>query len=167
MSKGKTDKKKRRQKKSRQWLVAARVRAREHLQEETRSLFASVGKKVSFVGTSGPKLSARILELAEPYKDLTETDEAIRMLIDTAVLAWNIAIKPEDEHPAEIEETLKCLRAPDAKTLADGREILAAMVRRKLKLFPSDRRFVVNHQLTMGAENANLRVVALQLPPGC
>lgn len=164
MSLGK-DAKKRRLKKLAKRVAPGRGSSREELQERTRAMFKSLGKKASFVDTSGPKLSARILELAEPYRAVAPTDQAIEMLIGTAVIAWNIATQPQEEHAAAIEEALKCFRAPDAEALADGRELFAALIRRKLKLFPLDRRLVASHKLTMAGENMNLSVVSLRPAP--
>lgn len=128
-------------------------------------MFASLGRKTRFVDGTGPKVSDRLLRLATPYERYAETDEAARMVIDTAAIAWNIAVLPKDRHADEIESALEHLRAPDAETLATGREILTAMVKRKLKLFPTDARVIVSHTLTTTREGFNLRCVSLPVPP--
>jgi len=80
------------------------------------------------------------------------------------VLAWNIAIQPEEEHAAAIEKALLALGNLDAEVIEDGRQALTALVRRKLDLFPDDRRLAINDRVDMAPGGILFHVVSTKLP---
>jgi len=164
VSGGKSDKKKQREKKRRQWMARATALSSERFREETRSLLASAGKEMTFGEASGPKLSARILKLAEPYLGIVRTEQSLRTLIAAAALAWNIAIQPEEEHREAIEHALSKLGNLDAETIEDGRVTLSGLIGRKLDLSPDDRRLVLNYQVDLAPGGILFHVVSTKLP---
>ncbi len=164
VSGGRSDKKKRREKKLRQWLARKKAPSIERFKDETRSLLASAGTKAIFGQASGPKVSERILELVQPYQIGVSTEESLRKLMETAVIAWNIALEPAERHSAAIEELISGLHISDAQVIQDGRRILTALVRRKLDLFPDDRRLVLNDHVDITANGFHFDVITTELP---
>ncbi len=112
-----------------------------------------------------PKLSERILVLADRLMPEKPSEEETRVAISLAVLAWNVAVVPlekRQEGLAVIGETMPDLNVIDRKEVEDHVLKIAQL---KEKLFPDDRRFAVNYRLV--AEEGGLQFeVAATSPEG-
>ena len=109
-----------------------------------------------------PKMSVVLEEFVEPYLSLADTDSGKQVLYHVAAAAWNAALLPERERGAMIEEFL----AKTKNVFPKGghkeiRDLLLAMVERKLTLFEHNKRFIVSIEFTGPAEGGYLSVASL------
>jgi hypothetical protein len=95
------------------------------------------------------KMSEVLEDFVEPYRELADTQDALRKLLNLGMLAWNAALLPEDQRQAIIDEILAAglSRASEAER-AQARELVEALVRRKEELFAANRRAIVSFELT-------------------
>lgn len=112
----------------------------------------------------GIKMSDVLQAFVEPYLDLANTLDELRLLFLTAVLAWNIALLPEDQQQAAIEDLVeKGIRAEDEEAegaRADLRSVLKELVARKELLFAEYNRFIVNFRLVGTGDGYHLTVLS-------
>lgn len=112
----------------------------------------------------GIKLSEVLAAFIEPYLDLANTLDELRLLFLTAVLAWNIALLPEDQQQAAIEDLVeKGIRAEDEEAegaRADLRSVLNELVARKELLFAEYNHFIVNFRLVDTGDGYHLTVLS-------
>lgn len=167
MSKGKSDKKKRRKEKMQRWLARRQVARAGGPQARPAHEFSP--EQAALASAEGPKLSARIWDLIKPYRDPDREDiepqDEVTRLLDAAVLAWNIALLPTDEHERRLDEAVQGLSRGDPQAREAAREFLANLVRRKLKRFPTDDRGVANYRLTDRGGQWNLTVLSMRRAP--
>lgn len=126
---------------------------------------AGFGDKELRRGPSGQeKMSDVLWAFIEPYRDYAATEEALRKLLTTALIAWTAALQPEDEREASIARMAEGL--PADKTLrAEFREIVHEMIERKLKYFAKYDRPIVDYELADTGTNYHLSVVSLVTEP--
>lgn len=126
----------------------------------------------------GVKLSEALIEISEPYdyEDLTLDD--YKKLIMMTIAAWNIANQPEekraehalgflkampgleDEMARELDEAvINAQKEPPAAIVMA--QMLYALMRRKLELFPNDNRIVTDFKLTETSTDRHLSVSSL------
>jgi hypothetical protein len=133
---------------------------RAHAQHVTARLGTEAVMRIEPKGQS--KMSAVLEEFVEPYLSLADTDSGKRVLYHLAATAWNAALLPEQEREAMIDEFLAKTKDVFPKGgHKDIRELLLAMVERKLALFEDNKRFIVSIELTGPAEGGYLSVASL------
>ncbi len=104
------------------------------------------------------KLSEVLLEFAGPFLPEPRRQKEYRTTIGAAILAWNLALLPA-------EEAVKSLRDEFAPRLgAEGSATIATLAVRKRELYPDDRRFVVDYELSMNDTGVVLNVVSMPTP---
>src|SRR5579875_3884268 len=94
------------------------------------------GTQVVYSPAGREKMSEVLEDLVEPYRGMALDAESFRRLLSLGVLAWNVALLPEDERWSTIDKMVDDL-LPGAGEL-DRSEVLAvigALVRRKLEHF--------------------------------
>ena len=64
------------------------------------------GTQVLYEPAGREKMSEVLEDFVEPYRDLADTDDAFRKLLNLGMLAWNAALMPEDQRRAMIDEML-------------------------------------------------------------
>jgi hypothetical protein len=112
--------------------------------------------------TEGPKLSAQILDLIEPYKSLATTSDAFEKLVVLGVVAWNAALLEGEERQALMEASVKAVvDTAGPQTRPDTQASLDRLLQRKLSLFPDDRRYIVDYRLTEAGPDIHLAVASL------
>jgi len=111
------------------------------------------------------KISEAILTLAEPL--LTQYREPHRMqaIIAVSVMAWNIALFPDEEH-AQVQGMLleslpPQLSGEDVGVLLSTIETLIA---RKRLLYPQVREYILTHQLSFVDNKVTLSVGTAPVP---
>jgi hypothetical protein len=113
-----------------------------------------------FPGPSGNKLSAVIIELAEPLID-TLADCDFGYAIDLAVLCWNIAILPQDEQEQQRQYIVKEMSKHYSPDIAEEIETWSKkLLERKNTLFAHDRRIVTNYTIQDEGDSHHLYVVS-------
>ena len=107
------------------------------------------GSRVVYEAAGREKMSEVLEDFVEPYRELADTQDALRKLLNLGMLAWNAALLPEDQRQAIIDEILAAglSRASEAER-AQARELVEALVRRKEELFAANRRAIVSFELT-------------------
>lgn len=108
-------------------------------------------------------MSDVLLAFIEPFRGLADTNEAMHRLITIALIAWNGALRPEDERQAFIQEMMGAMPADD-ELREDFVEIVHALIERKQKHFSEYRRMIIDYELTDRGKGYHLSVVSLLEP---
>ena len=111
------------------------------------------------------KISEAILTLAEPLRTQYREPHRIQAIIAIAVMAWNIALFPDEEH-AQVQEMLleslpTQLSGEDVGVLLSTMDTLIA---RKRLLYPQVREYILTHQLSLVDNRVTLTVGTAPVP---
>jgi hypothetical protein len=87
-------------------------------------------------------------------------DDDEEKAIPLAAIAWNAASLPEEKLIPRLMESVGHLAGEDPEAAAGLLALLAAMVRRKLDLYPGDRRMIVSYRFSGPDENRKLQVIS-------
>ncbi len=98
------------------------------------------GLKKVFHNPDGPKMSESLGDLIDPYCRRGITLDQFRKLVTTGVMAWNLSTIEEPLRCAELDRLVGTIEADGAH---DFKDIIHALVARKLSCFPNDNRFIV------------------------
>jgi hypothetical protein len=107
------------------------------------------------------KLSEVLLEFAKPLTVTTRTEEDFRVAVELAILAWNLSFLPADERSTFLKKSIPALSG-DKDLPFEVEQWIQMLLTRKQTLFPADRRFVGEHVLTGGPDDATL-IVAYEI----
>ena len=107
------------------------------------------------------KLSEVLLELVEPYLPEADSDEKLEQLITTAVIAWNACLLPADERDGLVRKAGREVGGFDKESTDLFMAALRELIIRKQRLFPTDKRFVVNHRVVTIRGKHSLQVASL------
>lgn len=131
--------------------------------EALRSPFLPSERPIRLVrSTSGPKLSAALLEIAQPYMTEDMPLEIRKSVLGMAALAWNLSITGILPIPeAERQELGEDNDQHDLLQLFDG--ILARMKDAKERSFPDNRRLIMDWEITETRDE--YRVLVASSPP--
>jgi hypothetical protein len=98
-----------------------------------------------------PKLSGMIWEFAGDFIRLGSTPEQRHVRLTAASSAWNIAASPSDQRQKILDrfmtEYQRCNPSANPSVSAAIRSDMEALIARKLKLFPTDLRQIINARL--------------------
>jgi hypothetical protein len=111
------------------------------------------------------KISEAILTLAEPLRAHYREPHRLEVIISMAVMAWNIALFPDEEH-AQVQgmllESLPTqLSGEDVGVLLSTMDTLIA---RKRLLYPQVREYILTHQLSFVNDKVTLSVGTAPVP---
>jgi hypothetical protein len=111
------------------------------------------------------KISEAILNLAEPLRARYREPHRLEAIIALAVMAWNIALFPDEEH-AQVQGMLleslpPQLSGEDVGVLVSTIDTLIA---RKRLLYPQVREYILTHQLSLVDNNVTLTVSTTPVP---
>lgn len=106
-----------------------------------------------------PRLSQRILHIAQPFLDDDEWGQAREFIIDLAVFAWNAALIPGGIDLVD-EVAAESFGAGSPAELAALRAMVAYLVDRRNALFPHDKRLVTTHDIVDTGGELRLIVAA-------
>lgn len=111
------------------------------------------------------KMSEVLEEFVEPYLLEAIGLNKRKMLFEIAIIAWNLAIMSEEQRKSALEELIGDI-LKNQKTIAkqDLNSILNEMVSRKLQLFPTNRRYIVDFQLEDIGNQFHLSVASTLAP---
>ena len=119
------------------------------------------GHKVVYEPAGLEKMSEVLEDFIEPYRDLADTEDAFRKLLNLGMLAWNAALLPEDQRRAIIDETLGAgLSRAFKSDRALAREFIETLVRRKEEHFAANRRAIMSFELTDTGAGYHLSVAS-------
>jgi len=111
------------------------------------------------------KISEAILTLAEPLRARYREPHRMQAIIAVAVMAWNIALFPDEEH-AQVQGMLleslpPQLSGEDVGVLLSTIDTLIA---RKRLLYPQVREYILTHQLSFVDNKVTLSVGTAPVP---
>ena len=111
------------------------------------------------------KISAAILHLAEPLRTLYREPHRLQAIIAITVMAWNIALFPEDEQPHVQGMLLE--RLPPQMGGEDVGVLLSTidtLIARKNLLYPHVREYILKHALSFVNDRVTLTVGTAPVP---
>ena len=104
------------------------------------------------------KMSEIILDFAEPFLEFVDNEKAILTL---AMAAWNIAIFPEEDRDAKIDElVIKCFPQDDPQPLEVIKAVVGRLITRKLKLYPDNKRILLGYEFIESGNRRMLNVMS-------
>ena len=111
------------------------------------------------------KISEAILTLAEPLRAHYREPHRMQAIISMAVMAWNIALFPDEEHANVqgmlLESLPPQLSGEDVGVLLSTIETL---ITRKRLLYPQVREYILTHQLSLVDNQVTLTVGTAPVP---
>ena len=111
------------------------------------------------------KMSEVLEAFVEPYLDVASNLEQRQKMFALAVVAWNIALLPEEEQQKEMEMMInQIFGGHDRQMQRDIRDILKELVERKQKFFADNQRYILDFELTGRRNDLRLSVVSSPSP---
>jgi len=111
------------------------------------------------------KISEAILTLAEPLRAHYREPHRLQAIISITVMAWNIALFPDEEHAHVqgmfLERLPPQLGGEDVGVLLRTMDTLIA---RKRLLYPQVREYILTHQLSLVDDKVTLSVGTAPVP---
>lgn len=112
------------------------------------------------------KLSTRIMEIAKPLTDNAVDHDGFEIVVETAVLCWNLALLPLDKQEEELRSLVRHVARGSPTGFASEVEAWAqVLLDRKRRLFGNDHRMVMKHTIEREGNNLRLLVVGTAMPP--
>lgn len=105
------------------------------------------GKNFTLVKGTDEKMSAVLLDFAEPLLDKLEDYPTIEKAISFAAVIWNLSLLPKSEQKKGLEDILKMFDDPEMRKI--GKDIAIMLLDRKEKCFPNNKRFIINYEFGM------------------
>jgi hypothetical protein len=103
------------------------------------------------------KMSEVLEEFVEPYLDFAQNRSQREKLFSIAVIAWNLALMPENERQQIIEQGTT---GNDPLARQDAREFIDELIARKQTLFAENKRYIVEFQLQDTGKTLHLSVAS-------
>ena len=119
--------------------------------------------KIRFISTKGNKISEALVAYAQPLLEECEDFSQFKTAIGLAMAIWNLCLLPENEREACYKEFLETLAGDDLKERVIYAKLIKTFIARKEEMFPGDKRFIVNYQLTDKGNKINLTVAVIML----
>ena len=105
------------------------------------------------------KMSEILEEFAEPYYEFAITYGQRKKLFETAMLAWNLCLIPEDDRVSSLAKLIE-QEISDDEDREDFKQIVSELMVRKLTYFADVRRTIVEFQLADHGHAFHLSVVS-------
>jgi hypothetical protein len=115
------------------------------------------GARVVVPGPGETKMSEVLWAFMEPYLEHGRTEEALRKLLDLALVAWNAALLSGSQREELIQDTLSAV-PPDVRGAI--RAIVEEMIQRKEAYFAGYKRMILDYQLTWTPPKPYLSVIS-------
>ena len=148
----------------------SRKRQSKHTRKAAKQQRRRTPSNLSFAAPSQPlppdfKISAAILHLAEPLRARYREPHRLQAIIAITVMAWNIALFPEDEQPHVqgmlLESLPPLMGGEDVGVLLSTIDTLIA---RKNLLYPHVREYILKHDLSFVNDRVTLTVGTAPVP---
>lgn len=112
------------------------------------------------------KMSEVLQEFVEPYLDLAPTPIQRQQLFDLAVIAWNLALTPENNQQSVLDYLLQDISKDDDPFFyKEMRSFINDLMNRKQELFDEHKRYIVDFQLQDVGKKFHLSVASTLLEP--
>lgn len=110
------------------------------------------------------KLSVAIENIAKPIVESLDTWENKEKCLAMAIAVWNITILPEKEAKQMILELLKATTSDSGSIHSTaGLAVISEMMIRKQRLYPDDRRYVVNYTIEDRPKELYFQVASIEI----
>jgi hypothetical protein len=103
------------------------------------------------------KMSEVLEKFVDPYLDFAQNRSQREKLFSIAVIAWNLALMPENERQQIIEQGTT---GNDPLARQDTREFIDELIARKQTLFAENKRYIVEFQLQDTGKTLHLSVAS-------
>ena len=123
--------------------------------EGTNAVFVETPKNLA-------KMSEVLMEYIEPFLEGTETYEECSNLLEIAIMSWNIALVSE-EKAQELLKKIFSGNSSDPEEIEDEKEvqrIVKKLIKRKLKFFAQEKRFITDFKLTENSGRFHISVAS-------
>ncbi|MBD2464833.1 hypothetical protein H6G89_27915 [Oscillatoria sp. FACHB-1407] len=135
--------------------------ALEKLEKRVQANAASLNIAGMVKNPAGQEKMSDVLEaFVEPYLDDAETFEAQQKLFTIAIVAWNLALMPDDKRPAELKNFVQKLAGSNKQFAADTTAILEEFIERKQQFFANNKRYIIDFELQKMGKTHHLSVVS-------
>ena len=110
------------------------------------------------------KVSNAITDFIEPYVDSVKDDQGFTMLLDLAVIAWNLSFFSKKVAQRELKQMLDDNEIMPTDMEKEAKEefknILGQMIARKKRHFSKQKRFILDYELKNLGDSFQLFVVS-------
>jgi len=114
--------------------------------------------------TPGIKISEAILTLCEPLRKRYTDPQRTETIIWLTVMAWNVSLLPDDNQLDLQRSLIKTLpKELDGADVAVLFESFDELIKRKNKLYPDIREYILNHQISFSGDKVTLTVGAVPI----
>jgi len=123
--------------------------------EGTNTVFVETPKNLA-------KMSEVLMEYIEPFLEGTETYEECSNLLEIAIMSWNMALVSE-EKAQELLKKIFSGNSSDPEEIEDEKEvqrIVKKLIKRKLKFFAEEKRFITDFKLTENSGRFHISVAS-------
>jgi hypothetical protein len=103
------------------------------------------------------KMSDVLHEFIDPWIDMARTEDEMRKLLSTALVAWNTALLPAAERPALLSEFTATL---PPELAADFDAVIREMIERKDRHFSQIRRKFLAYELVPDGDDYHISVMS-------
>ena len=111
------------------------------------------------------KMSEVLQAFVEPHLSFAVNKEQRQKLFAIAILAWNLALLPEERQQQAMEEAITQMSlGKDRQAQQDVREILEELTERKRKVFPNNRRHIIDFDIRETRDDFHLSVISSPTP---
>lgn len=111
------------------------------------------------------KMSEVLQAFVEPHLSFAVNKEQRQKLFAIAILAWNLALLPEEQQQEKMEEIIAQMSlGKDRQAKQDVREILEELTERKRKVFPNNRRYILDFDVRETRDDFHLSVISSPTP---
>ncbi len=109
------------------------------------------------------KVSAMVIEVMRPYRDMVDTFTAFHNLVILGIIAWNASLLPGPDRTRFVEQLLNTLPIPKKIRDKEVRRMVNTMIRRKETLFPQHRYWIVDFEVYETEDEYRLSVASLPM----
>jgi hypothetical protein len=114
---------------------------------------------------SDDKMSEVILDFVRPLAESMSIEIVDNRMLFPAVAGWNIALLPENERQAAVEELIKKTgKHHDLELIAALRELLGSFIERKLQFFKDNQRWILDWQVSKKGDQVLFDVTSTVSP---
>ena len=108
------------------------------------------------------KMSEVLLEYIQPFLEDTETYQERSKLVDVAVMAWNLSLISEEKRQEFVTQVVTELfsEPEEIEVQKEFKRLVNKSIKRKLKFFAEEERFVKDFKLTENAGDLHLSVAS-------
>ncbi len=114
------------------------------------------------------KISEVLIDFIQPLLEDTENNEESIMLVEIGIMAWNMSLLPEEQGKTMLqkmlssdnEQGMNLFKDDDSAAKKEFERLMKKLLKRKLKYFAEEKRFITDFQITENGDNFHLSVAS-------